>query len=96
MIEFNGVSKRYPNGQDALKDVSFQCANGEMIFLTGHSGAGKSTMLQIIALIESVSQGQVFVNGIAYRDLVDQQVPLIRRHIGMIFQDPKLLTDRCV
>ena len=62
MILFERVHKRYPNGREALSDVSFGVARGEMMFLTGHSGAGKSTVLKLIALIDRPSRGQVIVN----------------------------------
>ena len=63
MIGFQRVFKRYPNGREALSELSFELASGEMAFLTGHSGAGKSTVLKLIALLERPSRGQVIVNG---------------------------------
>lgn len=96
MIVFKRVSKRYPNGYEALKDISFHIPRGEMTFLTGHSGAGKSTLLQIIALIQRNTGGNVYVNDIPYHDVVAKHIPYIRRNIGIIFQDPKLLMDRTV
>ncbi|NKB46436.1 MAG: cell division ATP-binding protein FtsE [Legionellales bacterium] len=96
MIEFNNVSKRYPSGQEALTQVSFELDTGEMAFLTGHSGAGKSTLLKLIALIERPSQGQVIVNQHNLVRLTKQQAPWLRRCMGIIFQDPHLLMDRSV
>ncbi len=68
MIRFDRVFKRYPNGREALAELSFELDSGEMAFLTGHSGAGKSTVLRLIALLERPTRGQVFVNGKQYGD----------------------------
>ena len=62
MIVFDRVHKRYPNGREALSDISFRVPRGEMLFLTGHSGAGKSTVLKLISLIDRPSRGQVIIN----------------------------------
>lgn len=96
MIEFAAVSKRYPNGLDALKSVSFELAGGEMAFLTGHSGAGKSTLLKLICLMERPTSGQVIVNNVNLSRAARRNIPSIRRNIGMIFQDHRLLFDRSV
>lgn len=96
MIEFHHVSKRYPGSQDALTDVSFHLEPGEMAFLTGHSGAGKSTLLKLIALLTRATRGQVLVNGENLSKVGKRRIPYIRRNIGMIFQDHKLLFDRTV
>ncbi len=96
MIEFNNVSKRYSAGHDALVGVSFSLARGEMAFLTGHSGAGKSTLLRLIPRIEEPTSGQIIVNGQSVADLRRGAVPQLRRRIGMIFQDYRLLPDRTV
>ncbi len=94
MISFNQVSKRYPGGYTALKNVSFEIAAGEMIFLTGHSGAGKSTLLKLIAAIERPNGGTVLVNGQNIGKIKAGAVPYLRRNLGLIFQDHKLLFDR--
>jgi cell division transport system ATP-binding protein len=96
MIEFHHVSKRYPGSQDALTDVSFKLDAGEMAFLTGHSGAGKSTLLKLIALLIRSTRGQVIVNGENLSRVSKRRIPYIRRNIGIIFQDHKLLFDRTV
>ncbi|MEM1080585.1 MAG: cell division ATP-binding protein FtsE [Pseudomonadota bacterium] len=96
MIAFEHVAKRYRGGIQALSDVSFSLERGEMAFLTGHSGAGKSTLLRLIALLERPSRGQVLFDGRNVSRLSRRQVPLLRRKIGVIFQDHKLLTDRKV
>jgi len=96
MIVFSKVSKRYPGGFEALSDVSLQLVPGEMAFLTGHSGAGKSTLLKLITLIERASQGQVFINGQNLARVGRWRIPYLRRNIGIIFQDHRLLFDRTV
>lgn len=96
MINFKQVSKRYPSGFDALRQVSFSVAEGEMVFLTGHSGAGKSTLLKLIAAIERPSGGVVLVSNQNVGTLKGPMLPFLRRNIGMVFQDHKLLFDRTV
>ncbi len=96
MIRFDKVGKRYPGGREALQGVSFHLAAGEMAFLTGHSGAGKSTLLKLIALLERPSYGQVFVNGRNVSRAGRRRIPYLRRDIGLIFQDHRLLGDRTV
>lgn len=96
MIAFNQVSKRYPGGFDVLKQVSFELAKGEMAFLTGHSGAGKSTLLKLIAAIERPNSGSVLVNNQNVSALKGAALPYLRRNLGIIFQDHKLLFDRNV
>jgi cell division transport system ATP-binding protein len=96
MIEFAEVSKRYPNGQEALKKVNFELKDGEMAFLTGHSGAGKSTLLKLICLMERATSGQVIINGKNLNRTSRRKIPNVRRDIGMIFQDHRLLFDRSV
>ena len=94
MILFERVYKRYPNGREALSDVSFSVARAEMMFLTGHSGAGKSTVLKLIALIDRPSRGQVIVNQQNTAGVPRRRIPGFRRQIGVVFQDHKLLNDR--
>ncbi len=96
MIAFNQVSKRYPGGFEALKNVTFELARGEMAFLTGHSGAGKSTLLKLIAAIERPNTGSVLVNNQNVSTLKSSALPYLRRNLGIIFQDHKLLFDRNV
>jgi len=94
MIKFNQVYKRYPGGHEALKNLSFEVAAGEMVYLTGHSGAGKSTLLKLIAAIERPSSGGVLVKGQNIRSIKPAAIPQLRRNIGLVFQDHKLLFDR--
>lgn len=96
MIRFTNVSKRYPGGHEALSNVSLHLTPGEMAFLTGHSGAGKSSLLKLIALIERPSGGQVVVNGQNLSKVRRRRIPFHRRNIGVIFQDHRLLFDRTV
>jgi cell division transport system ATP-binding protein len=96
MISFNQVRKRYPGGYEALSNVSFEIATGEMVFLTGHSGAGKSTLLKLVAGIERPNSGSVLVNNQNVGVLKPSALPFLRRNLGIIFQDHKLLFDRNV
>ena len=96
MISFARVHKRYPNGREALADVTFSLANGEMAFLTGHSGAGKSTILRLVALIDRPTRGQVVVNRANTTEVRRRAIPAFRRNVGVVFQDHKLLHDRPV
>lgn len=96
MIEFDNVSKRYPDGHEALSQVSFALDAGEMAFLTGHSGAGKSTLLKLIMLMERPSGGQLLVNGKNLSRLHKSQIPYYRRRVGVVFQNHQLLFDRSV
>ena len=96
MIKFDRVSKRYPNGKDALRRINFELPAGQLTFLTGHSGAGKSTLLKLIMMIERPTQGQVFVEGQNLNGFSTRQVPFLRRKIGMVHQNHQLLFDRSV
>ena len=96
MIEFDNVSKRYPDGHEALSQVSFALGVGEMAFLTGHSGAGKSTLLKLIMLMERPSGGQLRVNSKNLNRLHKSQIPYYRRRVGVVFQNHQLLFDRSV
>ena len=96
MISFSAVSKRYPGGQDALSGVSFALAAGELAFVTGPSGAGKSTLLKLIPAIERPTAGSVVVNGQNVGALKRGAIPYLRRNLGLVFQDHKLLYDRSV
>ncbi len=96
MIRFDNVSKRYPGGKDALQAVNLHMEAGSMAFLTGHSGAGKSTLLKLIALLERTTRGQLFLDGENLSRAPKRRVPMVRRKIGMIFQNHRLLFDRTV
>ncbi|MBS0365723.1 MAG: cell division ATP-binding protein FtsE [Proteobacteria bacterium] len=94
MISFERVSKRYPNGREALSNVGFSVHKGEMVFLTGRSGAGKSTVLKLIALLERPTRGTVRVNGRNTQTLKSRHIAAFRRGVGVVFQDHRLLADR--
>ncbi|WP_300342010.1 cell division ATP-binding protein FtsE [Accumulibacter sp.] len=96
MITANAVTKRYPDGHEALKNVSFEVTAGEMVFLTGHSGAGKSTLFKLLAAIERPTAGSIVINGQNLAALRKSAIPYLRRKLGLIFQDQKLLFDRTV
>jgi len=96
MIRFEQVSKRYPGGNQALSGVSFEIEAGSLVFLTGHSGAGKSTLLRLVMMLERPTHGQVLIDGQSLNHMPDKQAPSVRREIGMIFQDHKLLFDKMV
>jgi cell division transport system ATP-binding protein len=96
MIRFDRVSKRYPNGREALRDVSLQVEPGEFVFLTGRSGAGKSSILKLLGLLERPTRGTVMVNGQDTASLPARAIPAYRRRLGMVFQDHQLLMDRPV
>jgi cell division transport system ATP-binding protein len=96
LVSFSAVAKHYPGGQQALKDVTFSLEPGEMVFMTGRSGAGKSTLLKLIPAIERPTAGSVIVNGQNVGALKRAAVPYLRRNIGLVFQDQKLLYDRSV
>ena len=96
MIQFDSVGKQYPGGYEALSGLSFRIEQGELVFLTGHSGAGKSTLLKLIPVLERPSRGQIVLNGIDLGQLSSRRIPFLRRRVGMIFQDHRLLYDRTV
>ena len=94
MITFEQVSKVYPNQYTALDNISFDIQKGEMVFIAGHSGAGKSTILKLIAGIIKPTSGRVSINGHDIGALSDDQLGYMRQHIGIVFQDHKILFDR--
>ncbi|MCP5180861.1 MAG: cell division ATP-binding protein FtsE [Pseudomonadales bacterium] len=95
-MELHGVTKRYSNGFEALRDLNVEFGAGSMTFLTGHSGAGKSTFLRMLLRLEDVTRGQLLVNGVNVTQLSKRQLPFYRRHIGAVFQDHHLLAGRSV
>jgi cell division transport system ATP-binding protein len=95
-VQFNRVTKRYPDGFQALRDASFAIEPGEFVFLTGHSGAGKTTAVRLLAAIERATSGTVLVHGQNVGALRAAALPYLRRSLGLLFQDQKLLHDRNV
>ena len=96
MITFDRVSKRYAEGHEALSEISVDIRQDEMVFLTGHSGAGKNTLLRLIKLIERPTRGQVIVDGVNLAKVGERGIPRHRRNIGVVFQNHQLLFDRNV
>jgi cell division transport system ATP-binding protein len=96
VIHFYHVSKIYSNNIHALDDITLQVERGEFLFLTGPSGAGKTTLLKLIYCEESPTQGEILVNGINISRIRPSQIPYLRRNIGIVFQDFKLLKDLTV
>lgn len=97
MITFADVGKVYPCGQcSALQNIFFTIDKGEVVFLTGHSGAGKSTVLRIISGLEKATAGRVYFEKQDVTSISRSELPFYRRHIGMIFQDHKLMMNRTV
>ncbi|HSD36599.1 MAG TPA: ATP-binding cassette domain-containing protein [Rhodocyclaceae bacterium] len=96
MIQFDHVSKHYPGGHEALNDLSLEIRHGELLVLAGHSGAGKSTLLKLIAALEAPTAGRVLVNGLDVGRMRQSQVPYLRRSLGLVMQEHRLLMDRSV
>jgi len=96
LIQFFGVSKVYPNNVSALDDVSLKVSKGEFVFLVGPSGAGKSTLIKMIFREEAPTQGDILVAGWNLGKIRHRDIPLLRRSIGVVFQDFRLLPDRTV
>jgi cell division transport system ATP-binding protein len=94
VIRFSAVAKRYPGGHEALRGVSVEIESGEMVAVTGHSGAGKSTLLKLAAGLERASSGTVVIQGQNLGALGETALAVLRRRIGFVFQDHKLLFDR--
>ena len=94
MIRFHSVTKIYAKGEVALQDVSFRVSKGEFLFLTGHSGAGKSTILKLLHAEQRPTHGEVRVSGFLVSSLGRSEIPRLRRRVGVVFQDFRLLEDR--
>ena len=91
IIEFRGVSKTYTTGTHALEDVNITINNGEFVFVVGSSGAGKSTFMKLIMREEKANTGEIIVNGFNLTDMKRKQVPMLRRTMGIVFQDFRLI-----
>lgn len=96
MIRFEQVEKRYPNGHVGLHELSFRVRRGEFLFVTGHSGAGKSTMLRLLLAMERPTSGKLLLAGQDLAKITNSQTPFLRRQIGVVFQNHQLLFDRSV
>ncbi|MBE7026710.1 MAG: cell division ATP-binding protein FtsE [Ruminococcaceae bacterium] len=96
MIYFSNVTKTYENGTTALDNVSFHIEKGEFVFVVGPSGAGKSTLTRLLMHEELPTSGSIIIDGIKVEDLRPSDIPYLRRSIGVVFQDFRLLDDRTV
>jgi cell division transport system ATP-binding protein len=96
VVELKNVSKKYANGTVALKEVNLKINKGEFAFIVGPSGSGKSTIIKMIFKEEDPSEGDVFVNGFHVNEMHRKQVPFLRRSLGMVFQDFRLLQNKTV
>lgn len=96
MIKFNQISKIYPGGNIALKDIDFEIANGDFISIVGRSGAGKSTLLKLIIREDQPTEGTILIEGTDIAEIHPSDIPVLRRKIGVVFQDIKLLPSRTV
>lgn len=96
MIQFVNVSKRYDSGYEALANLSFEVKKGELVFLTGHSGAGKTTIIKLIAMLDRPTQGQIIFNQLNLNQINQSSALKLRQQMGIIFQNPHLLSDRTV
>ena len=96
MISFFSVSRRYPGGQSALEDLTFEIAKGQFVFLTGASGAGKTTLLRLLFREDLPTSGQILVHGRNVAALPPRKVPFLRRRMGIVFQDFRLIERKTV
>ena len=96
MIRLTNAEKVYDNGTQALKGISFEIADGEFVFLVGPSGSGKSTIIKLLTGEVVPTAGRVMINGFSMSRISDRQIPLMRRTIGVIFQDFRLITNKTV
>ena len=96
MIRLRDIHKEYPNGTNALKGVSMQIDDGDFVFLVGPSGSGKSTIIKLITAEIAPTKGKLMVNGYNLNDISEKQIPLLRRTIGVVFQDFRLIEKKTV
>ncbi len=96
MIEFVNVTLTYPNGTKALDELSFKIERGDFVYLTGRSGAGKSSIMKLLMREENLTSGQIFVDGVEISGLSRREIPYLRRSLGMVYQDFKLLPKTTV
>ena len=96
MVELRNVSKTYPNGTVALRDINLKLDKGEFVFLVGPSGSGKSTLVKLLLKEEEATEGEVYVNGYDVTSMTRQEIPYLRRSLGVVFQDFRLLPNKTV
>ena len=96
MIRLKDVVKTYENGTEALQGITFDIEDGEFVFLVGKSGSGKSTIIKILTGEVTPTSGRVMINGFSMKTISERQIPLMRRTIGVVFQDFRLITKKTV
>jgi cell division transport system ATP-binding protein len=96
LVELRNVSKTYPNGTVALRDINLKLDKGEFVFLVGPSGSGKSTLVKLLLKEEDATEGEVYVNGYDVTSMTRQEIPYLRRSLGVVFQDFRLLPNKTV
>ena len=96
MVELRNVMKRYPNGTVALVDINLKIDKGEFVFVVGPSGSGKSTLIKLLMKEEDVTEGEVYVNGYDVTSMPRNEIPYLRRSLGVVFQDFRLLPNKTV
>jgi len=96
IIRFDNVTKRHANGHEALREVSFDLIRGEMLFVTGHSGAGKTSILRLIAMIDRPTHGKIFLDDQNLAKIPAPRIPYLRRKMGVVFQNPNLLPSHTI
>ncbi|HEX3029359.1 MAG TPA: cell division ATP-binding protein FtsE [Clostridia bacterium] len=96
MIEFRNVTKKYANGTVAVRNADIKIAKGDFVFLVGPSGSGKSTLIKLLLKEEDATEGEVFVNGYQVTSMSRKEVPYLRRSLGVVFQDFRLLPNKTV
>ncbi|WP_019772151.1 cell division ATP-binding protein FtsE, partial [Streptococcus sobrinus] len=96
LIELNRVSKKYSHGSTALRDITLDVRNGEFVYIVGPSGAGKSTLIRMLYREEEASRGSIKVGQFRLNKIKKRQIPILRRSIGVVFQDYKLLNHKTV
>ena len=94
ILRFSNVTKEYARSGEAIRNISFELNKGEFLFLAGHSGAGKSTLLRLLSMAERPTRGEVRVSGFSSTTIKDREIPKLRRRLGIVFQDFRLLPDR--
>jgi cell division transport system ATP-binding protein len=96
VVELKNVCKTYPNGTVALRDINLRMEKGEFVFIVGPSGSGKSSLVKLLLKEEDATEGEVYVNGYDVSSLTRQEVPYLRRSLGCVFQDFRLLANKTV
>jgi cell division transport system ATP-binding protein len=94
IVRLTNVSKEYPRSGAILRDISFEMRKGEFVFLVGHSGAGKSTLLKLLSMAERPTTGELRISGFSSLSIKAREIPALRRRLGIVFQDFRLLPDR--